>query len=356
MALNLDNRIELFSSLGELLLSYCNNKSNAKNKNLYNILDYKIEKARQQNPWFTNKNIFAALRNIGLSLGKKQIKKWLNKYSELKKQVNNPLTIGIVNAGNIPLVGFHDFLTILITGNIYYGKLSSKDKELPKAIAEILIEMEPELKKYIFFEEENLKKFDAIIATGSDNTSRYFEYYFSKYPHIIRKNRSSAAILTEDETDEELKKLADDIFLYFGLGCRNVSKLFVPSGYSFDRFFENLNHYKEELKQHNKYSNNYDYNRTIFLMNQTPHLDNGFVLLKEDPALSSPIATIFYETYSDLEQVNNYLEAQKEQIQCVVSHSNIIKHALPFGEAQKPSLWDYDDNIDTVEFILSLDK
>ena len=356
MSLTLNKRIDAFSELGEILRSYSDNNRIDRYEKYYRILDRRKKTAEEENPWFTEKNIMQALKNTGFTLETQKISEWINSYSEFKKQDKEPRIIGVVNAGNIPLVGFHDFLCVLISGNIYYGKLSSKDKELPGAVSEILIDLEPELENYIRFESENLKNFDGIIATGSDNTSRYFEYYFGKYPHIIRKNRNSAAVLTGNESGEELKKLAEDIFLYFGLGCRNVSKIFIPQGYQFNSFFENIQHYEEELKQHNKYSNNYDYNRTIFLMNKTPHLDNGFLLLKEDTGFGSPIATLFYETYTSIKTVKESLNAQKENIQCIVSSHNQIKEAISFGESQKPGLSDYADNIDTVQFILSLNN
>jgi hypothetical protein len=356
MNLDLNERIKVFCELGEILKYYTSKQRLNKYEKYYRKLDKSRVKAEEENPWFTQDNIENALKGIAHLLEKKQLEQWVNSYSELKKQANKPRKIGVVNAGNIPFVGFHDFLSVLMTNNIYYGKLSSKDKRLPKTISEILTDINPKFKKHIEFEDENLKKFDAIIATGSDNTSRYFEYYFSKYPHIIRKNRNSIAVLTGNESDEQLKKLADDIFLYFGLGCRNVSKIFFPKDYKFNRLFENFNHYEQQLKQHNKYANNYEYHRAIYLMNHIPHLDNGFVLLKEDSSLSSPIATIYYEMYNDINEVNNTLETQKDQIQCNVSDSPVINNSIPFGKSQKPNLWDFPDNIDTVEFILSLNE
>ncbi|MFO8234391.1 MAG: acyl-CoA reductase [Bacteroidales bacterium] len=354
MNLSISEKIDLFAALGKVLRTYSENTREAKLEAYYRILDNKLPLAEEQNPWFTRKNILHALQNMGIALEKSKIEYWISQYPTLKEKKYNPLKIGVVNAGNIPFVGFHDFITILITGNLYYGKLSSKDKELPKAIRDILLKMEPSMNDNIIFENHILKNFDAIIATGSDNTSRYFEYYFGKYPHIIRKNRSSAAILTGDETDEDLRKMADDIFLYFGLGCRNISKIYIPQEFSFNRLFENISHYEEALKQHNKYMNNYEYNRIIYLMNQTPHLDNGFLLLKEDKALSSPVGTLFYEKYTDLKKLDDYFSLHKDNIQCLISKSEQIYDAIDFGKAQIPELWEYADNVDTIKFLSSL--
>ncbi|MFP4603949.1 MAG: acyl-CoA reductase [Bacteroidales bacterium] len=356
MQLSINERVNLFATLGKILKTYADNNKEKKFREYYSILDNILPLAEEQNPWFTQQNILSALANLGTALQKDKITRWLSYYPELKKSNKKPLTIGVVNAGNIPFVGFHDFVCILITGHVYYGKLSSKDKEIPGAIRQILVKMEPEMEKYILFENETLKKFDAIIATGSDNSSRYFEYYFGKYPNIIRKNRNSIAVLTGEETDKDITKLADDIFLYFGMGCRNISKIYIPHKFSFKHFFQNINHYEEELKQHNKYMNNYEYNRAIYLMNQTPHLDNGFLLLKKDEGLSSPVGTLFYEEYTDINNLNNKLQMQKNKLQCIVSNSGKIKDAIDFGKTQTPELWDYADQIDTIKFLLSLEN
>jgi hypothetical protein len=232
------------------------------------------------------------------------------------------------------------------------AKLSSNDKTLLPFLAEYLISVEPEFKNYIEFTDGKLENFDAVIATGSNNTARYFEYYFGKYPNIIRKNRNSAAILTGNETKEELKNLADDIFTYFGLGCRNVSKLYIPENYDFEAFFKGMFSWKEIIHNH-KYINNYDYNKAVYLMDSFPLLDNEFMLLKEDTAFSSPISVVFYEKYNSLEDLSKELEEQSENIQCVVSKAG-INNEIPFGKAQNPELWDYADRIDTVEFLLKL--
>jgi len=354
--MDLKKRIKAFLKLGESLKQFSSEQDNDLNASLHAFLGEKIDKAVYENSWFTRDDIISAFKGIGDMLAEEKTAAWISEYQGLKKQIENPQTVGVVNAGNIPLVGFHDFLCILISGNNYLGKLSSKDKVLLPALKDILIDYEPEFAKFISFEENQLKDFDAIIATGSDNTARYFHYYFGKYPNIIRKNRNGVAVIPEDYNEEDLKKLADDIFLYYGLGCRNVSKLFLPENFKINHFFENIEHYYDKLINHHKYANNYNYHKSIYLMNKVSHLDNGFALLKEDESFASPISTIFYETYKDIEKVKEKLDVHNEEIQCVVSYPETIKNAVPFGKAQFPELWDYADNIDTLNFLISLNE
>jgi hypothetical protein len=262
--------------------------------------------------------------------------------------------VGLILAGNLPLVGFHDVLCVLVSGNIAQIKASSQDARLIKYVLQLLTNIEPAFKeRYQFL--ERLAGFDAIIATGSNNTSRYFEYYFSKVPHIIRKNRNSVALLTGQESKEQLYNLGKDIFDYYGLGCRNVSKMLVPQGYDFVPFFEAIEpHYT--VAQHHKYHNNYDYNKAIYLVNRDKHFDNGFLLLKEDSRLASPLAVIFYEEYLDLIAAQQTLTELKDQIQCIVSAAPIQtgNQVVDFGQSQQPALWDYADGIDTLQFLLNL--
>ena len=354
--MNLQERITSFKKLGEILQQFTSTRNAPLKKSLQTFLEKKVHEATLQNPWFTQTDIHSAFHGLSKMLETDKLNTWINQYPELKKQIITPRKVGVVNAGNIPLVGFHDFLATLLTGNYYIGKLSSKDNILLPAIRDILTDISPEFKDYIHFEEHLLKDFDAIIATGSDNSARYFHYYFGKYPHIIRKNRNGVAVLPPDYSMEELKRLANDIFLYYGLGCRNVSKIFFPEDFIFKHFFDQIEHYGNQLINHNKYANNYEYHKSIFLMNQEPHLDNGFVLLKPDTAFSSPISTLFYETYQNRKEVEQRLETQTDQIQCVVSRPGFIGRSIPFGKAQFPELWDYADNVDTIEFLLSLHK
>jgi len=347
--MNLTERIAAFTELGEHLGFVDMHAKQSKNIELFKNT---IRQASLNNEWFTLENILFSIKSIAENLQEKSLSKWLKKYPELKKYQTSK-NVAVIMAGNIPLVGFHDLLSILITGHKAIVKLSSKDDVLLKGIVELLFNINSEFKKYIYFTDEYLKDFDAVIATGSNNSAQYFEYYFGKYPNIIRKNRNSIAVLTGNETEEELKLLADDIFQYFGLGCRNVSKIYIPDNFDLDRLFKAVYHYKEIL-DHNKYANNYTYNRSIYMMNKIRFLENGFLILKEDLAMSSPISVLFYERYKNLETVKQRIDIEKEQIQCVVSNEKDLPQRVSFGEAQKPQLWDYADNVDTVKFLLRL--
>lgn len=306
----------------------------------------------QSNEWFTENNILFALRSIAENLTESKINNWLEKYPQLagNKKIKR---VGVVTAGNIPLVGFHDLLCVLLSGNELVIKASSKDNKLMKLIVDLLIELNIDFNKLIHFETERLKNFDAIIATGSDNTAKYFEYYFGKYPNIIRKNRNSIAILNGNETDEELELLADDMLMYFGLGCRNVSKLFLPKGFDYQRIFKSVQAY-HHLTDHNKYANNFLYNKSIYLMNNVVFWENGFIMMKEDSGLASPISVIFFEYYSSINDIKQRIELDKDRIQCIVAKDGLIDDSVNYGEAQKPYLWDYADNVDTMKFLLSL--
>jgi hypothetical protein len=231
-------------------------------------------------------------------------------------------------------------------------KMSSNDQKILPFVAKYLVRIEPELASRIEFVENKLENFDAVIATGSNNTARYFEYYFKDKPSVIRKNRNSVAVLTGSETKEDLIGLGKDIFTYFGLGCRNVSKIFVPKDYDFELFFAAMYEYRDIINNQ-KYLNNYDYNKAVFLMSNFLILDNEFMTLKEDTAYASPISSVFYEYYQDLNQLKERLAADSEQIQCVVS-SGIIENSVKFGQTQHPQLWDYADNVDTIEFLIGL--
>lgn len=341
--MNLYQRINTFVELGTKL------KGSTRIEEISNL----IEDACHFNPWFTKENMESAINAIAESLTKEKLEKWLKPYIQKIEENSNPKRIGVIMAGNIPLVGFHDFLSVLISGNIFLGKLSSADRILLPKLSEILFEIEPEFKKDISFTEDKLTDFDAIIATGSNNTSRYFEFYFSKYPNIIRKNRNGVAVLTGNETPEQLELFADDVFLYFGLGCRNVSKLFVPRNYDFAMLMDAFKKYIE-YSNHNKYFNNYEYNKAIYLVNGDKHYDNGFVLLKEDNRFSSPISVLYFEYYNDLATLESYLDEKVEYIQCIVTESEVFTNAVKLGKAQYPELWDYADGVDTMEFLWNL--
>lgn len=309
-----------------------------------------ITAAAHNNAWFTADEVKKSLSSLSSMLNKEDLTYWF-------KDVNTsstPKKVGLILAGNIPLVGFHDVLCVLVTGNIAMIKMSSSDDKLIPALLKQLIKFIPEFKNQIEYV-ERLKDFDAIIATGSNNSSRYFDYYFGKVPNIIRKNRNSVAVINGSETEAEIELLGNDIFDYFGLGCRNVSKLYVPKDYDFKYFFEPIEQF-QPIINHFKYNNNYDYNKSILLVNGINHLDNGFILVKEDENFTSPLAVLHYETYSDLTDVEQKLNAATDQIQCVVSSTalNIGKDVLKFGQSQHPKLWDYADNINTISFLQHL--
>ncbi len=316
---------------------------------------HQIENGHILNPWFTPENIRESILSIAEMLKEENLISWISGYPELQRSNRKKIAIGVISAGNLPLVGFHDFLCVLISGNKYLGKLSSKDDVLPVCMADLLIQIEPEFASLISFPEGNLHGFDAVIATGSNNSARYFEYYFGKYPHIIRKNRNAIAILDGYETEDELRLLADDIFMYFGLGCRNVSKVYIPEGYDPKKFMPSLEAYAH-LRNHYKYMNNYEYNRAILLINQAPHLDNGFLLVKEDETIASPIGVLNYQYYPSVDWLNNHVQQHIEQLQCVAGHIDLPFGTIPFGKAQHPGPADYADHADTIDFLLKLDK
>lgn len=306
-----------------------------------------IVTARHHNGWFTNDNVRYALKSWSEALTAENINNWISCY-DLSK--NSHKRVALVLAGNIPLVGFHDLLVVLITGNTAVVKLSSNDTLLLPLLVEYLIYLHPGFKHKVVFTKDRLTDFDAVIATGSNNTARYFEYYFGKKPHIIRKNRNSIAVLTGKESKEELAGLGEDVFRYYGLGCRSVSKLFVPKGYNFDAFFQAIFPYNNIINQH-KYANNYDYNKAVYLMSEFDILDNGFLMLKQDESYASPIATLFYEEYENQDAIKLKIDGNRDAIQCVVSNG-LFDQEVAFGNTQTPKLWDYADGVDTVEFLL----
>ncbi len=312
----------------------------------YDSLIRVINKQYVLNGWFTKENVFQSLIALGNQLTEEKLTSWLNSYN---LNADKPTKrIAVIMAGNIPLVGFHDFLSVLITGNTAICKLSSDDKTLLPALAFHLIQFEPSLKEKIVFSDGKLGKFDAIIATGSDNSIQYFEQYFGNLPHIFRKNRTSIAILNGNESKEELALLGNDIFEYFGLGCRNVAHLLVPKGYEFNKFFEAIVEF-HPIINHHKYANNYDYNKAVYLLNKANLLDNNFLLLRESEELFSPLAMIHQHSYENEEDINLYLDKYKDKIQVIIGQKY-----TPFGSAQCPLLTDYADGVDTIDWITKI--
>ncbi len=331
-AMKLTQRIEALSQLGKVLNGLSKEK----------LLDW-ADKAGNENRWFTQESVAMAISGISKMLKKDALTSWAEAYT-LNSSVKR---IGIVMAGNIPLVGFHDLLSVLISGNKAVIKLSSQDKVLMPLLTDLLISIEQTFEDQIEYVGK-LEHIDAVIATGSDNSARYFKQYFGKQPHIIRKNRTSCAVLKGDETDEDILNLGEDIFSYFGLGCRNVSKLYVPTGYDFVPFLKLLETFKE-IGNHSKWVNNYDYTKSIYLVNRESHLDTGFVLLRESKEMVSPLAVLYYEEYDSTEALESLLKSNEEKLQCIVGHTG-----LQFGEAQYPEIWDYADGVDTLKFLENL--
>lgn len=334
-------RINAFANLGKFI---SDNQNQA-------TIDEWIAGANSRNNWFTPANVQLSLAAITTNyLNYDNLKNWAEHYPE-------PATsqkIGVVMAGNLPAVGFHDALSVLISGHVLLAKASSDDPFLIRALLNKLVEIEPGFRDYIFFV-DRLNDSDAYIATGSDNTARYFHYYFAKKPNIIRKNRTSVAVLTGNESTGELRALGNDILQYFGLGCRNVSKLFVPSGYNFTKLYEAVEEMSPNFLNHHKYFNNYEYNKSIFLVNRVPHFDNGFLLITESTALVSAISVLHYETYDAIGEVKQMLAGIDEKIQCVIGDGTTeLSGLLAFGASQSPGLYDYADSVDTMAFLSEL--
>lgn len=356
--MKLKQRVAAFAKLGIYLHQLASNEKNDSDFGELNTLYYSqaqqlISSVKLQNGWFTENNVRNSLLAIADMLQEKHLVNWVSNYQI--SDSSPAKRIGIVMAGNIPLVGFHDFLSVLMSGNCAVIKLSSDDALLLPMLVRILCNIEPGFVSQIDFSVGGLKKIDAVIATGSGNTARYFEYYFSKMPSLIRKNRNSLAVLDGSEEPEELTKLGEDIFNYFGLGCRNVSKLFIPQGYDLDRFFKAIYSFNE-LINHNKYANNFDYNRAVYLMGKDKEglLENGFLFLVKSTEYASPVAVLLYEYYQTIESLNQRFETDQEKIQCIVSNSALIKNSIPLGTSQRPQLWDYADNVDTLRFLVTL--
>ena len=334
--MNLKERISLFSSLGNLI-------SDKDNPSIYTSFHL----IKTSNPWFSEENISLSLSSISKMLTEEALIDWTSIYY-FKSNLNEK-KVFIIMAGNLPLVGFHDFLSVLISGNVAVVKLSSKDNILPRILIELMISIDPRISEYINIVDNIIDlNVDAVIATGSDNSSKYFDYYFKGFKSIIRKNRRSVAILDGSESEIQLESLADDVFSYFGLGCRSVSKIYIPIDYDLNKLFKSFFKYNPIINNI-KYANNYDYNKTIYLMNKENLLDNGFVIFKEDQSIQSPVATIFYEYYNSRVDLNNYIKSNRNLFQCIVSNKDI-----PFGQSQFPKLTDYADQKDTIEFLLSI--
>lgn len=350
--MNLSARIECISFVGEVLRAFVQQTSLDKYTEYHSWIAKAVEQAEAHNPWFTNDNILFALNYWGQNLTTSNLEQWLSAYNieqTPKKQQN----ILIVAAGNIPLVSFHDVISVFLSGHRALVKLSSKDKHLLTCIVRVLNHQYPETTDYFLLTEERVTTFDAVIATGSNQSLAYFESYFGKKPHIFRGHRNAVAILTGNECPSELQLLGDDVFRYFGLGCRSVSKIFVPEGYSFDMLIKAFKKW-EHVFYHHHYLSNYEYQKTIYLLNKDDFIDGGFFMLKQSNEISSPIGVIFYEYFSELRILAPKISAWSSQIQCVVSKQNNDMSSIAFGTSQMPRLSDYADNIDVINFLIQL--
>lgn len=339
----LDQHIEGFIRLGDYL------RSIKKEDKAYAPLFACIQKATQVNSWFTQKNCLLALKAWGETLQKADIEQWIKAYTLPHPQTK---TVGLILAGNIPLVGFHDVLCVLISGHKACIKLSSSDPHLIPFLIDQLQESSPVFNDRISFTQERLDTFDAVIATGSNNAARYFDYYFSKVPNLIRKNRNGVAVLNGEESKEELAGLAQDIVQYYGLGCRSISKIYLPQGYDLNLIFGALYDHAD-LMDSAKYANNYDYNKAVFLMSDIALLENGFMLMRESEAFGSPVACLHYWHYDSLKALEKHLEVYAGEIQCI-STNLPLPSTVPLGKAQQPALWDYADGVDTLAFLSKL--
>lgn len=352
--MDLDVKKVAFVKIGDFLRQFATNEFIRNNDVCHNDRFYcefeeLINSSVNYNGWFTREQVINSISSWAAALTKENLEKWTSQYDFEKEPLKK---VGLILAGNIPLVGFHDFLSVLMSGNIALVKMSSNDQKLLPFLSNYLVEVEPKFADRVVFVKGKLEDFDAVIATGSDNTARYFDYYFSKVPNIIRKNRNSVAVLNGEESHDDMVALGKDVFTYYGLGCRNVSKLFVPRGFVFDGFYQGMYEYRDVI-EYEKYSNNYDYNKAVFLMSEFKLLDNGFLTIKEDTTYASPISSVFYEYYDDIEEVKTRLANDHEKIQCIVSN-NLIDGSIAFGQTQSPQLWDYADNVDTLRFLLDL--
>ncbi|MBN2778602.1 MAG: hypothetical protein JXR36_13225 [Bacteroidales bacterium] len=342
--MKLSERVQILSDLGELFNRVCLEEKTSEFPGFNNI--------RVNNPWFTEQNVRFALTEWSDLLKKQNINNWVDAYNIPVNGLEN-IKLGIISAGNIPLVGLHDLICGFICGAKIRIKLSSKDNILFKwVINTINNEITTELDK-ILISDQKLEDFNAVIATGNNNTNRYFEYYFGSYPKILRHNRNSIAILTGTETNDDLELIADDVFRYFGLGCRNVSSFFVPMDYDFNDMGKAFQKYADLIDNH-KYANNFNYQYTMLAMNRTIHINFGNCLLVEKEALHSPISVLNYRSYENLDAISNFIAMHKNEIQCIVCKDTKIKNSILPGQTQKPSLTDYADNIDTIKFLLNL--
>ena len=339
------DKIIALKKLGDLFHSFGNNLApEGKLEEEFHALSDLVEKLHHYNPWFTNASVKYALTAWARQLETDRLESWLTNYT---LQAENQKTVGVIMAGNIPLVGFHDAICVLLSGHKLHAKLSTKDQQLMAFVLEFLQKDDAYSGQIKLV--ENMKDIDALIATGSDNSARYFDYYFKDQEKIIRKNRTSVAVIENNTSDESLRKLGDDVFSHFGLGCRNVTKIYLPKGFDLDRIFGAFYDFRD-IVHHNKYGNNYDYNKAVYLLNNIKLLENGFLLLKEDEGIHSPIGVLFYEHYESVEKLELELMDMQSKLQCIVGEVSFAN--TEFGKSQQPTLKDYADGVDTIKFLI----
>lgn len=343
------HRIDALVWLGDVIGDFLNQKNTHSEES--KILEDAVYKAVSTNPWFSDESVRQALSGIHLWLNRTILNNFTAQYEVNDK--TSDTKIGVVMAGNIPLVGFHDALCVILNGLELHAKPSNDDSYLIKGIRDLLIRFDADFEKQFVVADNTIKNMDAYVATGSNNTARYFEYYFSKVPNIIRKNRNSVAVLTGNESNEELKLLGNDIFQYYGKGCRNVSSLRVPPNYDLTILMEGIKD-SSDVALHPKYLNNYDYQKAAFIIGQKPFADSGFCLITEHENMASPISVLHFKPYETFEAINKEFENKADQIQCIVSIDNQVVRAILPGQAQQPNLGDFADNIDTMLFLSSL--
>lgn len=351
--MNIQNHKTAFKELGNFFWEICAKDSSKKpafSPLLREKMESAIDMAPKINSWFTRENILFSLDAWSRALAGNKIDRWLEGYKVQIDKMDPPARVAVIMAGNIPLVGLHDALCVLASNNILLAKVSSDDAGLTQAVLSVLTDIEPEYRSRVVMVEGKLENFDKVIATGSNNTARYFQYYFGSYPHIIRKNRNGAGIIRGVEGN--FPKLGEDIFRYFGLGCRNVSLLFMPKGLDIGLFMANFAD-RENLKHHNKYMNNYQYHKALYMLNGERFYDNGFFMMKESDELHSPVGTVHYIYYQDVAEISSFLERNEGLLQCVVEEGNVWDKSIPYGKSQFPELWDYADNINTMNFLLT---
>jgi len=345
--MTLKQREQAFVQLGLFIKRHFSNHWLKKEERFHNDLNKLIDISYSYNGWFTPESVSKSLKGIAVMLDE-------NDMAEFTKAINDPIAkkkVAVIMAGNVPAVGFHDLLCVLLSGHAILIKVSSDDPTLIPFLAGMLIYFNQDFAPAINFSEGKLIDFDAVIATGSNNTAKHFEYYFSKFPSIIRKNRSSIAILNGKETKEELTELGKDIFYYYGLGCRNVSKIYVPQGYKFDTLFESVYDYKYVL-DNKKYNNNYEYNRAIYLLDLIPFLDNNFLIIREKEDLHAHTSVLFYEIYTNQESIVEKINSLMPNLQCIVSNFEVEgMKTIAFGHTQEPTIFDFADNVNTIDFL-----